>query len=181
MAVTWMLAVAALIAPTAAHTALAIGVSPVLTSSMVPWVEPGDVLITKGTAATSVREGDVIAAESLNSKAQFAHRIIDVTPVNGLLRVTTKGDANPTADVDPVMLSAGAQVPLAIGHVKWIGFPLAFMSSPEGQRLALTLLIGANVLALIVFAAGRRPRTESPTNAALPHESEWLQQVHVTE
>ncbi len=160
--VTWALAILALAAPTVAHNALAIGLAPVLTSSMAPGLEPGDVIVTQGVQGASVRTGDVIAAQSLSSSAPFAHRVIDVTPVSGLLRITTKGDANPAPDFDPVMLSSTAQIPKAIAHVKWIGFPLAFMSSPEGQRLALTLLFGANVLALLIFALGRRPKSNVP-------------------
>ena len=159
---TWVLAIMALAAPTVAHNLLAIGLAPVLTSSMAPGLEPGDVIVTQGVQGASVRTGDVIAAQSRTSSTPFAHRVVDVTPVSGLLRITTKGDANPAPDFDPVMLSSTAQVPKAIAHVKWIGFPLAFMSSPEGQRLAHTLLFGANVLALLIFALGRRPRSNPP-------------------
>lgn len=162
LAITWGLAILALAAPTVAHNAFAIGLAPVLTSSMAPGLEPGDVIVTRSVQGESVRTGDVIAAQGLSSNTAFAHRVVDVTPVSGLLRITTKGDANPAADFDPVMLSSTTQVPRAIAHIKWIGFPLAFMSSPEGQRLALTLLIGANVLALLVFALGKRPRSNSP-------------------
>ncbi len=168
MRLTWTAAIVALALPTVAQTALGISVSPVLTSSMVPWVEPGDVIITKGTAAVDLRTGDVIAAQRADPATTFTHRIVGVTPVNGLLRMTTKGDANPAADVDPVMLSTQAQVQKAIAHVKWIGYPLAFLSSPQGQRLALTLLVGANVLALILFASSRRPRMQSPNRAQVP-------------
>jgi signal peptidase len=167
--ITWVLALTALAAPTIAHNVLAIGLAPVLTSSMAPRLEPGDVIVTKGIPASSIRQGDVIAAEGRTSGSQFAHRVIEVTPVSGLLRITTKGDANPQPDFDPVMLSTAAQVPREIAHVKWIGFPLAFMSSPEGQRLALTLLVGANVIALLVFALGRRPNSDS-TAAAMPRD-----------
>ena len=168
LTLTWTAAVVALTLPTFAHTVLGIGVSPVLTSSMVPWVAPGDVIITKVAPAAEVRTGDVIAAVQPDSQTAFAHRVVDVAPVSGLLRLTTKGDANPTADVDPVMLSTGAQVQKAVGHVRWIGYPLAFISSPQGQQLALTLLVGANALALIVFAVGRRPRMQSQSRAVDP-------------
>lgn len=170
LTLTWTAALLALTLPTLAHTVLGIGVSPVLTSSMVPWADPGDVIITKAAPALDLRTGDVIAAQHSDSTSSFAHRIVDVAPVSGLLRMTTKGDANPTADVDPVMLSPGAQVQRAIGQVRWIGYPIAFLSSPQGQQLALTLLIGANALALIVFAVGRRPRMQSSDLAGDPLE-----------
>jgi signal peptidase I len=165
---TWAAALVALTLPTIAHTVFGVGVSPVLTSSMVPWVEPGDVVITKVAPAAEVRTGDVIAAVQPDSQTAFAHRIVDVASVSGLLRLTTKGDANPTADVDPVMLSTGAQVQKAVGHVRWVGYPLAFLSSTQGQQLALTLLVGANALALIVFATGRRTRMQSLSRAVDP-------------
>lgn len=162
LTLTWCAAAVALALPTVAQMALGVGVSPVLTSSMVPWVEPGDVIVTKGTPATQLRTGDVISAQRLDPATTFTHRIVQVAPVNGLLRLTTKGDANPAADVDPVMLSPGAEVQRAIGHVKWIGYPLSILASPQGQRLALTLLIGANAIALILFASSRRSQTPSP-------------------
>ena len=153
---TWLLALVALMAPTVAHVAFGFGVAPVLTGSMRPTMAPGDLFLTKITRADELQVGNVVALHNPSFGSFYAHRIVRIEPYNGVLRISTKGDANPTLDRDPVLVARNANVQRSVGRVKWIGIPLAFISSAAGLRLGATLLIGANALALMVFALRRR-------------------------
>lgn len=149
-------AVAALLAmPTIAKNQLGIGVTTVLTGSMRPAIDPGDLIVTRLTQGSTIGAGDVVVVNSGN--VTIAHRVVEARPLSGLQRLTTKGDANTAIDTDPVMVSPSQGVPRVVWRVPGIGSTLAYLASPEAQRLALTLLVGANLIALAMFALRRRP------------------------
>ena len=143
-----------LLMPTVARTWWGIGVTTVLTGSMKPAIDEGDLIVTKISSAGTVGVGDVIVIDTAGTTV--AHRVVESRPLNGLNRFTTKGDANAQIDTDPVLVSPTHELPRVIWHVPDVGSPLAFLASADAQRLAVTLLVGANVLALIFFALGRR-------------------------
>lgn len=152
--------------PTFARNQLGIGVTTVLTGSMRPAIDPGDLVVTQVTQAAAVSTGDVVVVTSGDER--IAHRVVEIRPLNGLNRLTTKGDANSTIDTDPVMLSPGASVPRVIWRVPNVGMTLAWLASPDAQRLAVTLLIGANLMALALLAMRRRSTEEGDSSAHPP-------------
>ena len=72
----------------------------VLTGSMMPTINPGDLIVTVNDSLLAPREGDVVVytGRTFEGKAiaPFAHRIIGGDAEQGWI---VKGDANPTADV----------------------------------------------------------------------------------
>jgi signal peptidase I len=72
----------------------------VLTGSMVPTINPGDLIVTVNDNLLAPREGDVVVytGRTFEGKAiaPFAHRIIGGNATEGWI---VKGDANPLADV----------------------------------------------------------------------------------
>ena len=71
-----------------------------LTDSMAPGIEPGDVVITTPLAVSDVTEGMVISYHiPIDDHRVVSHRVIDVqhTP-DGTVTVQTKGDANDAPD-----------------------------------------------------------------------------------
>lgn len=141
--------------PTVARTWMGIGVTTVLTGSMSPAIDPGDLIVTKASSVSTVGVGDVIVVDTGGSTV--AHRVVETRPLNGLSRLTTKGDANPVVDTDPVLVSPTHELPRVIWRIPDAGTPLAFLASADAQRLAVTLLVGANLIALALFSLGRRP------------------------
>lgn len=150
---------ALLAAPTIARNNLGIGLTTVLTGSMRPQINPGDLVMTRASSASTLGVGDVVVVQSGNE--QVAHRIVEIRPLSGLERITTKGDANALIDTDPVMVSPTEEVPRIVWRLPGIGSPLAFLASPTAQRLAITLLVGANLLVLTLFVTRRRPGFEN--------------------
>jgi signal peptidase I len=122
---------------------------------MRPAIDPGDLVITKASDASTIRVGDVVVVDAAG--LSIAHRVVETRPVSGLNRLTTQGDANAEIDRDPVMVSPTHQVPRVIFRIPEVGSPLAFLASADAQRLAVTLLVSANLIALTLFAMRRRP------------------------
>ena len=72
----------------------------VLTGSMAPTINPGDVVLLAPTPRTQPYIGDIVAYTARRFSGEivgtFTHRIIGGNPVDGFL---VKGDANPSPDV----------------------------------------------------------------------------------
>ena len=145
----WVLILALILAPSVAHSQFGIGFSPILTGSMRPAGNPGDVFITKRVQASSLRVGDIIAVHNQNTGVFYAHRIFAIRLENGLLRIITKGDANPSADNDPFLTSPHAPTSKEILRILWVGRPMVYLSSFQGRHLSFTLLVVSNVLGII--------------------------------
>jgi signal peptidase I len=152
-------------APTILHNNYGYGISPILSGSMRPYAQPGDAFITVKRPASVLKVGDIVTLHSEASMDLYAHRIVDIRPFNGGIRIVTKGDANPTPEADPYLVSPTAQVPVTLYSVPKIGSVLVYMTSLQGRQAGLILVVVANVLALLLamfkkkIAAGN-PRRE---------------------
>lgn len=137
--------------PSVLHSFAGIGIAPILTGSMRPYAQPGDIFITKTTKASQLHVGDIIVVHSAATGVIYAHRIAEITGYNGLVRIITKGDSNGVAERDPYLASPGANVPRNIARVKWLGRLMIYLNSTQGRQAGLGFLVGANVLLLIRF------------------------------
>ena len=110
----------------------------VVTGSMSPAIEPGDLVVCRSSADYTV--GDVITFRSGTSLV--THRIVG-SAENGY---TTKGDANNVADADPV--PNGAIVGRVVFTVPKLGIFIEKLRTP----------LGMTVLVLIGFALIELPK-----------------------
>ena len=110
----------------------------VVTGSMSPAIEPGDLVVCRRAADYAV--GDVIMFRS--GAAIVTHRIVGDTP-DGF---TTQGDANNVADADPV--PRGAIVGKVVFTVPKLGIFIEKLRTP----------LGMTVLVLIGFALIELPK-----------------------
>lgn len=117
---------------------------------MRPFAQPGDAFITVDRPASELVLGDIVTLHSAKSMDLYAHRIVEVRKYNGQIRIVTKGDANPTAEADPYLVSPNASVPVTIARVKTVGNILVYMTSLQGRQAGLILIVVANVLALLL-------------------------------
>jgi signal peptidase I len=71
-----------------------------LTASMAPEIDPGDVVIVTPIAISEVTEGMVITYHKpVEDRSLVTHRVVSVeTGSDGSVQVRTKGDANPAID-----------------------------------------------------------------------------------
>ena len=149
-------------APSVLNSKVGIGISPILSGSMRPYAQPGDAFITRDVLASTLKVGDIIAVHSATTGTAYAHRIIQITTQSGLLRIVTKGDANPTSEVDPFMISPTKLVSKNIARVPFIGRILVYLTSMQGRQLASSLLVFANVLVLFMFLFRRKIKFLNP-------------------
>ena len=128
-----------------------IGISPILTGSMRPHANPGDVFITRTVEVKSLRVGDIVALHEQVTGSFYAHRIAEIARDGVQYRVRTKGDANNAVDRDAYIATAHSEVAHVIARVPWIGRPMVYITSAQGRQMGLSLIIIANVLGLFVF------------------------------
>jgi signal peptidase I len=70
-----------------------------LTASMAPEIEPGDVTIVTPIAISEVTEGMVITYHKpIDDQSLVTHRVVSVERTNGTVTIQTKGDANDAID-----------------------------------------------------------------------------------
>jgi signal peptidase len=73
--------------------------TPVLTGSMRPGINPGDVVLTKRVPVTSLHTGDIVVFMPPGQQLARVHRIHSLEKAStGGIVVTTKGDANNVID-----------------------------------------------------------------------------------
>jgi len=158
------------VAPSVAHSSFGIGISPILTGSMRPYAQPGDIFVTKLAKASNLRVGDIISIHSVATGVFYAHRIVEITTQSGLLRIITKGDANKSPEIDPFMVGPNQPVSRNIMRVKWLGRPLVYLTSIQGRQAALSLMVLANVIALFLFLFRKKKEAIDPISVKVYKE-----------
>ena len=162
-----LLAALFIAAPSVAHSQFGIGFSPILTGSMRPYANPGDLFVSKTTKASNLKVGDIILVTSQSTGVFYSHRIVSITKSNGSLRIITKGDANAAPEATPFLVGTNELVPRSIARAKWIGRPLVYISSVQGRQAALALIVIANLTALILFLFRKKPVEVNPLSGAV--------------
>ena len=144
------------------------GVMPfiVLSPSMEPKIDEGDIVIVKEIDPHDIRvgeeDGDIISFfdPSSKDKTVVTHRAIDVrTTQDGRLEFKTKGDNNTTKD--PRWVPEENVVGIYKFRLPLLGNIAMFMQSAEG----FVICIGVPVVALVLYDILRRRRQEKETKA----------------
>ncbi|CAN2229963.1 sigpep_I_arch, signal peptidase I [Candidatus Nanopelagicaceae bacterium] len=139
------------VAPAILTSKFGYGFSPILTGSMKPAANPGDVFLTRLVASTSLHVGDIIAVSNQSTGVYYSHRIAEIRDFSGALRIITKGDANDSADRDPFIVSPYANVSMVVRTIPYMGRPMVYMNTVQGRQTAASFLVVANILGLFAF------------------------------
>jgi len=89
---------AALVLPAILTAYFGFGVHPVVSGSMRPTFQIGDLMISKIEPVSRVKVGDVVLLMSPITGEMQAHRVISKTTSGDSTTFVTKGDANPASD-----------------------------------------------------------------------------------
>jgi signal peptidase len=91
----------------------------VLSDSMSPTIQAGDVVVVRDVDAATLREGDVVTFQSAREGGpdRVTHRIVEVVEGDDGRAFRTKGDANEEAD-------SGLVVPSQVVGRVWFTLPL---------------------------------------------------------
>ncbi len=132
------------------------GISPILTSSMQPSANPGDVYITRLVPAATLKVGEIIAINNQLTGTYYSHRINEIRDASGAMRIITKGDANPDIDLDPYMVAGYRDVSKMVARIPYVGSPMVYMNTIQGRQAAASFLVLANIFGLFVFLFRRK-------------------------
>ena len=137
--------------------------TPVLSGSMRPGMQPGDVVVTQRVPISDLRVRDVIVFYPPNeTKRQTVHRIVKLTVQGGTTSITTWGDANPIADPDVSSLR-GTTAYRMVRVVPLLGYPAIWLQN--GSRGMLVIGLGVFLLIVAVFIALRPDKPATPTGS----------------
>jgi signal peptidase len=126
----------------------------VLTDSMYPEIESGDMIICQITDAEDIKVKDIIAFfdPAGNGTSVVTHRVEEITEKDGVIYFSTKGDANNTADDMPV--PADKLVGKYHSRIGGVGHVVMFMQTTQGLLLCVVLPI----IILIAYDMIRRKK-----------------------
>ena len=137
----------------------------VLTDSMYPKIEKGDLIIGRAEAPENIKVGDVISFfdPAGNGTTVVTHRVIEIVEEDGQIAWKTQGDNNNTEDrlavtADKlVAVWEGTRVP-GFGHVA------LFMQSTPGLIVCvicpILLLVGYDMIRRRMYEKANQPDTD---------------------
>ena len=135
----------------------------VLSGSMQPTLRVGDLVLEKRTVAPEIRVGDIVTFRSPEDSSKLiTHRVRRVAIADGIVKVTTKGDAN--LSVEHWTIPSNGTVGRALVRVPKIGYLLVWTRSTPGRLLLIALpacVLGASQLRRIWSTP-----TKAPTDVA---------------
>lgn len=142
--------------------------TPVLSGSMRPGLQPGDVVITQRVPITDLQVRDVVVFHPPNEGDRLTvHRIVKLTANGGTTAITTWGDANPIAD--PVVSSlSGTTAYRVVRVVPLVGYPAVWLQN--GSRGMLAIGLGVILLIAAVVIILRPDKPTKPPGAADPSD-----------
>lgn len=109
----------------------------VLSDSMSPSIQGGDVVVVDGAQPGEIETGDVITYESPGGDQLVTHRVVELVQQDGQTELRTKGDANEEADQQ--LVAPSAVVGTVWFHIPWIGYVIQFGSSGLGTLLLVVV------------------------------------------
>jgi len=145
----------------------------VLTDSMYPDIQSGDLIICRTEDPETIQEGDVISFfdPAGNGTSIVTHSVAEVTEVNGQTAWITRGIANNTNDVMPV--PADNLVGVYQMRIPGLGNVVMFMQTTAG----LIVCVVCPIILLIAWDIFRRKKYDKSKQAdteALMEELEEL-------
>jgi signal peptidase I len=98
-----------------------ISYSVVGSGSMEPLIKIGDFILYREIDYDNVKEGDIIVYYSDIFDRMIVHRVILIDNIDGEANIYTKGDANPSADLDIISRSNNNLYGIVIAHFGFLG------------------------------------------------------------
>lgn len=134
----------------------------VISGSMTPDIQPGDLLIATPTPIEQLQPGTVATIRSAETKNFVTHRVVSVVTEGDTYAVTMKGDANDIIDDETYLIAAGTEVWLPKVTVPAGGRIAANLTN---QRVAIPALIA--ILAMLAMSLFPPPqaRHQDPDGA----------------
>jgi signal peptidase len=134
---------------------------PVLSGSMRPVAQPGDLVVAQAVPTASLRVGEIVAFYPPGTpNTPVMHRILTLTRVNGSTQITTKGDANNAADRWGQITLTSHSTYHTIDVLPKLGFASVWAHNLAASKSA-AILIGSGVLLLVLATSSLRRNRRS--------------------
>jgi signal peptidase I len=139
-----------------------------LSGSMAPGINPGDVVVDTPVAVADVRVGMEISYRiPIDDHHVETHRVVSVEHApDGSVTVVTKGDANNAADPWKATLQ-GATVYQVRAVVPWIGKAIVLLRTPA-LRTVLVYAVPALLAGWLILTIWRPEQTDTDTEGSRP-------------
>ena len=134
----------------------------VLSGSMQPLLDVGDVVVTKPVVARDVRVGDVITFPDEEREELVTHRVRSIQLVGERASIETRGDANDASEQWSV--ASDGSVGRVAYHLPLVGYALVWTHGRWAR--ILLIVIPALLLAAIELRRIWRPREPEVADAA---------------
>lgn len=162
----------ALVLPAIASSYFGISVHKVVSNSMYPVMNAGDMFFAKITTAKMVQKGDVVLLMNPETWDIQSHRVIEKNYRGDTIEFITKGDANVEAD-KPYVIGENTAVRTVTAVVPKFGYVINALSTKEAKLTGLGLLVLINIL--IVGNVLVKRRKTDPKESFFPKKSEEKQ------
>ena len=142
--------------------------TPVLSGSMRPGLQPGDVVVTQRVPISDLQVRDVIVFyPPIETTRQTVHRIVRLTVKGGTTSITTWGDANLVRD--PMVSSLkGTTAYRMVRVVPLAGYPAIWLQNAGRGKLAIAL--GAILLVAALVTVLRPDKPTDPPGSQDPDD-----------
>lgn len=137
----------------------------VLTDSMYPEIESGDLIICHTIKAEDVKVDDVISFfdPAGNGTSVVTHRVIEIVEEDGEIKFRTKGDFNNTEDKE--LVPAENLVGIYQSRIAGAGKIAMFMQSTAGLIicvvLPIVLLVGYDIIRRRIYEKNKQSDTDA--------------------
>lgn len=121
----------------------------VLSGSMRPGIQPGDVEVLRPEPVSRIRVGQIVAIHPPKRNFTVTHRVIFVRRVKGDAYIKTKGDANNVADPWGTVRVYGSTAWRVAGVIPKLGYVTIWAKSFTVRVVLLIVVVGA-VMALAI-------------------------------
>jgi len=149
---TWpfvLLLAVLMLVPVTLQSFAGVGFAQVLSGSMEPKLNVGDVAVTVQTKASELEAGNVVSLVDTATNQKYMHRIIYVYRDAGYVLIHTKGDNNPVMDDARAFVSENQTVPKLVTKLPGTASTFAYVNSATG-RFYYGVLLGFTALMLVV-------------------------------
>ena len=158
-----------MLASVAAFLAIAVGphlfdyrTSTMLTGSMAPGIEPGDMVVTAPRPTADLAVGDVISYQiPVEDHRVETHRVTTVKHLaDGTTAITTKGDANENVDPWVAIISTDTVYEVQTVVPK-VGSAIRVLRAPAVQDGILWIALGGVIVLGLSMIWGKKPDSDT--------------------
>ncbi|MGO4250608.1 signal peptidase I [Paenarthrobacter sp. RAF54_2] len=143
--------------------------STMLTGSMAPLINPGDVVVTVPTPIVDLKVGDIITYHiPVEDQRVETHRITEITATaDGSVAVQTKGDAN--NGIDPwIATLQGKTVDKQIATIPYVGNAIRALREPLVLNILMYGAPGILVIGMLASIWSKDPSKSTLEDTAQP-------------